>query len=582
MVVKEDGTKWACQSCLKGHRVSGCTHTDRELFFVPKKGRPITQCPHCRAERKKRSSHVKCDCGEKSHSKEKCIHLREAEAKAAAAAAAAAESGIPLPPSSTSGEHHSPDLYPVAEESPSSDEHRCCCPHGGKCICSSLKESSPEDAKDHKEPIKVSPKKDTTKETSTVPTKSLSQRKPRLTSHQSEGHLTVFANGHHKPCHRNNNAAHESGAPYKLPRSHTTQSISTKNNARRSVDSLAAVASTQPHSWFQSSVSAQPSNTNSGQASPVSAITMQAEAMQQDIKSSTDVQSQYPVSSVSSSVPTSLFADFGFPSTSSVGTTTTEASMPSFSLPSSDLNMNTDFWNNFDWSKVDTTSFDVQPALTNTSSGTMSEVDEIPVAEDITTFDNNPYSMNMQGLVGTNANNSTTNFDLDFSVPTGQSNRWSMPVYSNPNTSSIDLAAMTADTFAKPKQSPEQSMSFGQFSGFDMSSSVQSQSPAQSQFQWDPAIIDYAMGNSTDNNASLAYSVAGSSGPSMAPTAAPSPKFNADNSNINDQFFDFDNSSKLVNWNDSIMVPAGQDFLNTYNYDQNFSTNDFNSQGWSS
>ena len=108
------------------------------------------------------------------------------------------------------------------------------------------------------------------------------------------------------------------------------------------------------------------------------------------------------------------------------------------------------------------------------------------------------------------------------------------------------------------------------------------QSPAQSQFQWDPAIIDYAMGNSTDNNASLAYSVAGSSGPSMAPTAAPSPKFNADNSNINDQFFDFDNSSKLVNWNDSIMVPAGQDFLNTYNYDQNFSTNDFNSQGWSS
>lgn len=29
MVVKEDGTKWACQSCLKGHRVSGCTHTGK-------------------------------------------------------------------------------------------------------------------------------------------------------------------------------------------------------------------------------------------------------------------------------------------------------------------------------------------------------------------------------------------------------------------------------------------------------------------------------------------------------------------------------------------------------------------------
>ncbi|KAI5199617.1 hypothetical protein E4T39_06138 [Aureobasidium subglaciale] len=581
MVVKEDGTKWACQSCLKGHRVSGCTHTDRELFFVPKKGRPITQCPHCRAERKKRSSHVKCDCGEKPHTKEKCIHLREAEAKAATVAAAA-ESGLPLPPCSSSGEHHSPDLYPVAEESPSSDEHRCCCPHGGKCICSSLKEPSPEDAKDHKEPFKVSPKKDAAKEPSTVPTKSLSQRKPRLTSHQSEGHLTVFANGHHKPCHRNNNAAHESGAPYKLPRSHTTQPTVTKSNARRSVDSLAAVASTQPHSWFQPNMSVQPSTTNSGQSSPVSAITMQAEAMQQDVKSTSDIQSQYSLANVSSSVPTSMFADFGFPSTSSVGTTTTEASMPSFSLPSSDLGMNTDFWNNFDWSKVDTTSFDVQPALTNTSSGTLSEVDEVPATEETNSFDNNPYSMNMQGLVGTNANNSTTNFDLDFSVATGQSNRWSMPAYSNPSTSNIDLAAMTADTLSSSKQSPEQSMSLGQFSGFDMSSSVQSQSPAQSNFQWDPTLIDYAMGNNTDNSASIAYSVTGSSGPSMAPTAAPSPKFSVDNSNVNDQFFDYDSSSKLVNWNDSIMVPASQDFLNTYNYDQNFSTNDFSGQSWSS
>jgi hypothetical protein len=426
----------------------------------------------------------------------------------------------------------------------------------------------------------VSPKKDAVKETSTVPKKSLSQRKPRLTSHQSEGHLTVFANGHHKPCHRNNNAAHESGAPYKLPRSHT-QPVPAKNNARRSVDSLAAVASGQPHSWFQP---AQQSSTTSGQASPVSAITMQAEAMQQDVKSPVDVQPQYPIANVSSSVPTSMFADFGFPSTSSIGTTTTETSMPSFSLPSSDLNMNTDFWNNFDWSKVDTTSFDVQPALTNTSSGTISEVDEIPATEEMNTFDSNTYSMDMQGLVGTNVNNSTNNFDLDFSVAAGQSNRWSMPVYSNPNASNIDLAAMTADTFAKSsKQSPaEQSMSAGQFSGFDLASSVQSQSPDQSSYQWDPSLIDYAMSNNADNSASLAYSVAGSSGPSMAPTAAPSPKFNADNSSVNDQFFDFDNGSKLVNWNDSIMVPAGQDFLNTYNYDQNFSTNDFNNHGWSS
>jgi hypothetical protein len=574
MVVKEDGTKWACQSCLKGHRVSGCTHTgkpvyitnggpvliaipDRELFFVPKKGRPVTQCPHCRAERKKRSSHVKCDCGEKSHHKEKCVHLREAEAKAAA------EAGLAMPPSSASGENHSPDLYPVAEESPSSDEHHCCCPHGGKCICSTIKEE------DAKEPVKVSPKKEACKK-STVPTKSLSQRKPRLTSHQSEGHLTVFANGHHKPCHRNNNAAHESGVPYKLPRSHTTQPFSTKTNARRSIDSLASVAASQPHTWLQLTMPAQVSKPDSGQASPASAI-----AMQQDVAQPIDSAAQYPTSNVSSSVPTSMFADFGFPSTSSISTSTTDTSVPSFPLPSSDLNMNSDFWNNFDWSKVDTTSFDVQPALSNTSSGTLSEVDEIPGTEETTTFDNMPYSMDMQGI---SASNSTTNFDLDFSAAPDQSNRWSMPNYADQNTSGVDLTSMTADAFGKSKQSPEQAMSF---SGFDMASAMPAQSPSQSAFQWDQAIVDYAMAN-TDNNASMAYSVATSSGPSMAPTAAPSPRFGADESTVNDQFFDFDNGSKLVNWSDSMMVPAGQDFLNTYNYDQNFSTSDFNSQGWTS
>jgi hypothetical protein len=41
-----------------------------------------------------------------------------------------------------------------------------------------------------------------------------------MTTH-SESHLTIFANGHHKPCHRNNNTAHVSGAPYKIPRPHT-------------------------------------------------------------------------------------------------------------------------------------------------------------------------------------------------------------------------------------------------------------------------------------------------------------------------------------------------------------------------
>lgn len=46
---------------------------DRPLQHINKKGRPVSQCQHCRAMRKSRSSHVKCDCGEKPS---KCAHLQ--------------------------------------------------------------------------------------------------------------------------------------------------------------------------------------------------------------------------------------------------------------------------------------------------------------------------------------------------------------------------------------------------------------------------------------------------------------------------------------------------------------------------
>ncbi|GMK53712.1 hypothetical protein CspeluHIS016_0102980 [Cutaneotrichosporon spelunceum] len=60
--------KYACATCIKGHRVSGCTHTDRPLFEVKKKGRPATQCQFCRDKRKGGSGagrvHTKCACGD--------------------------------------------------------------------------------------------------------------------------------------------------------------------------------------------------------------------------------------------------------------------------------------------------------------------------------------------------------------------------------------------------------------------------------------------------------------------------------------------------------------------------------------
>ncbi|PIL29928.1 transcription factor [Ganoderma sinense ZZ0214-1] len=54
--------KFACESCIKGHRSSGCQHTDRPLFEVKKKGRPVSQCDKCRELRKTKRMHGKCTC----------------------------------------------------------------------------------------------------------------------------------------------------------------------------------------------------------------------------------------------------------------------------------------------------------------------------------------------------------------------------------------------------------------------------------------------------------------------------------------------------------------------------------------
>ncbi|OCL02483.1 hypothetical protein AOQ84DRAFT_181214 [Glonium stellatum] len=163
-----DGEKFACASCIKGHRVSGCTHSDRELHHINPKGRPVKQCEHCRGARKSKSHHAKCDCGDK---KDKAKDKGDLKV----------------------------------------DENSCCCHHGAKCICGLKKESL--DLKLDTASLKLA--------------QHGAKAKPRLTTTHSESTLTVFANGHHKPCHRMNNAAHISGAPYKIPRPHTLHGPST-------------------------------------------------------------------------------------------------------------------------------------------------------------------------------------------------------------------------------------------------------------------------------------------------------------------------------------------------------------------
>ncbi|KAJ1912791.1 copper-binding transcription factor [Tieghemiomyces parasiticus] len=57
-----DGKKFACEKCIKGHRATNCTHTDRELIEIKRKGRPASQCATCRENRKLNNVHAKCEC----------------------------------------------------------------------------------------------------------------------------------------------------------------------------------------------------------------------------------------------------------------------------------------------------------------------------------------------------------------------------------------------------------------------------------------------------------------------------------------------------------------------------------------
>lgn len=104
------------------------------------------------------------------------------------------------------------------------DTHICCCSHGARCQCALKKE--------HLDPV---PEVDAAATSVTPPTAEV--RKPRLTTAQSESSLMVFANGHHKPAHKHNDAAHKCGVPYKIPRPHSIHGPS-EVIAQRSMDSL--------------------------------------------------------------------------------------------------------------------------------------------------------------------------------------------------------------------------------------------------------------------------------------------------------------------------------------------------------
>ncbi|KAH3661817.1 hypothetical protein OGAPHI_005995 [Ogataea philodendri] len=61
-----NGVKYACERCIRGHRVTTCTHVDQPMMMIKPKGRPSTQCNHCKQQRKLKNAHIACTCNSKT------------------------------------------------------------------------------------------------------------------------------------------------------------------------------------------------------------------------------------------------------------------------------------------------------------------------------------------------------------------------------------------------------------------------------------------------------------------------------------------------------------------------------------
>ncbi len=210
---------------------------DRPLTHINKKGRPVSQCPHCRGLRRARASHVKCECGEKPHCKAECPKQESPENDKGESGSDHGDGGVEI----------TSETSVFSASAPST--HVCCCSHGARCTCALKKE--------HLDPVPEMDFKDI------GPPPSHGPRKPRLKTAQSENSLTVFTNGHHKPVHKLNDAAHQCGLPYKIPIPHSipgkSDTIPMKPSARRSTDSLPLLKTIEqaPHQLQESICSAQ-------------------------------------------------------------------------------------------------------------------------------------------------------------------------------------------------------------------------------------------------------------------------------------------------------------------------------------
>ncbi|KAJ9631831.1 hypothetical protein H2203_000231 [Taxawa tesnikishii (nom. ined.)] len=225
-----------------------------------------------------------------------------------------------------------------------------------------------------------------------------------------------------------------------MPRSHTVHGTSNANAARRSVDSLALPQSGIQGHW-QSQI---PSHlAQDARVSQSESGSPQLGPFGQHRTSDTHLHQgplpPYSLPEPAASLPSNSVQDFGFlfpENDLPAQTAESVASMNSWSSPPSaieatnqgfdwgNVDLNNVDWNNFDWVRAG------QPALTNPSSASLSEIDELPSGDDTTGEARHASTEAQAGsdLVGTGPDNlDVANFDNVYPGDGSQSSRWSLP-----------------------------------------------------------------------------------------------------------------------------------------------------------
>lgn len=79
-----NGIKYACERCIRGHRVTTCNHTDQPLMMIKPKGRPSTTCAYCKELKKNKSAKPSgtCTCGRQEKKRQAQRAKEEARLKA--------------------------------------------------------------------------------------------------------------------------------------------------------------------------------------------------------------------------------------------------------------------------------------------------------------------------------------------------------------------------------------------------------------------------------------------------------------------------------------------------------------------